>query len=152
MKDAQTLARVAGATCMEAGVGEAPRHEIALAEGVQRARGTTVDALWDWPLRRQRLRYGLEQIQVLGCAGLWRRSSRRTASGNARRRCMSQVSSIAAAFSAIIIAGAEVLPPMIAGMTDASATRKAASPWTHRRASVTAPAAGSVPIAQLPTG
>ena len=55
-----------------------------------------------------------------------------------------------AAFSPIMMAGALVLPLTITGMTDASATRSPAMPWTMSRASTTA--IGSVPMRQVPTG
>jgi hypothetical protein len=42
------------------------------------------------------------------------------------------------AFSPIMMVGAFVLPETIAGITEASATRSPAMPWTRRRSSTTA--------------
>ena len=55
-----------------------------------------------------------------------------------------------AAFSAIIITGAFVLPLTIVGMTDASTMRNPSTPCTRRRASTTA--MSSLPILQVPAG
>jgi hypothetical protein len=56
---------------------------------------------------------------------------------------------MAAAFSAIMIVGALVLAVVTAGMTDASMTRRPASPLTFSWESTTA--IGSSPILQVPT-
>src|SRR5437016_2505462 len=63
--------------------------------------------------------------------------------------CSARINS--AAFSAIIIVGAAVLPDVMAGITDASTTRKPATPRTLNRASVTAAGSLSVPIFAVPT-
>ena len=57
---------------------------------------------------------------------------------------------IAAAFSAIIRVGELVLPEVMVGMMEASATRRPARPRTFRRGSTTA--VSSLPILQVPTG
>lgn len=57
---------------------------------------------------------------------------------------------MSAAFSAIMIVGAFVLPLMSVGMMEASTTRRASSPRTHNRGSTTA--ASSIPIRHAPTG
>ena len=54
------------------------------------------------------------------------------------------------AFSAIMIVGAFVLPEVIEGITDASATRRPLTPRTLNEPSTTAPS--SAPIRQVPTG
>ncbi len=54
-----------------------------------------------------------------------------------------------AACSPIIIAGAFVLPPVMLGMIEASATRSPSMPRTRRSGSTTA--RSSVPIRQVPT-
>jgi hypothetical protein len=56
---------------------------------------------------------------------------------------------MSAAFSAIIITGALVLPEVIVGMMDASTTRKLASPCTRNSSLTTA--LGSWPILHVPT-
>src|SRR5579862_3146852 len=53
-----------------------------------------------------------------------------------------------AAFSATIMVGALVLPEVRFGKIDASAMRRPTTPWTRRRASITAVRA-SGPIAQV---
>ncbi len=55
-----------------------------------------------------------------------------------------------AAFSAITIAGALVLPPIRVGMMEASTTRSDSSPCTFKVSSTTA--MSSLPILQVPTG
>src|SRR5436190_9161643 len=55
-----------------------------------------------------------------------------------------------AAFSAIMMTGALVLPEVTEGMTDASITRRPCMPCTRRSWSTTA--AGSLPILHVPTG
>ena len=55
-----------------------------------------------------------------------------------------------AAFSAIIIVGVLVLPPITFGMTDTSTTRRFAIPCTLSDGSTTA--SGSMPILQVPAG
>ena len=57
---------------------------------------------------------------------------------------------MSAAFSAIMTVGAAVLPLVINGMTEASATRSPSIPRTLRAASTTAPS--SAPMRQVPTG
>ena len=57
---------------------------------------------------------------------------------------------IAAAFSAIITQAALVLPLVMVGITEASATRRPSMPCTRRVGSTTA--AASHPILQVPTG
>ena len=48
--------------------------------------------------------------------------------------------------------GALVVPPMILGMIEASATRRPVMPWTRRRESTTAIGSRCGPILQVPTG
>ena len=55
---------------------------------------------------------------------------------------------MAAAFSAIIMIGPEVLPLMSVGMMEASATRNPRTPRTQRRESTTA--SSSLPMRQVP--
>ena len=55
-----------------------------------------------------------------------------------------------AAFSAIMIVGALVLPEVMVGITEASAMRNPLRPLRRRRGSTTA--AGSLPVRQVPTG
>ena len=57
---------------------------------------------------------------------------------------------MAAAFSAIMSVGALVLPEVIVGITEASATRRPRRPRRRRRGSTTAPA--SAPKRQVATG
>ena len=57
---------------------------------------------------------------------------------------------MSAAFSAIIMVGALVLPPVMEGMMEASATRSPEIPWTRSSGSTTA--RGSTPILHVPTG
>src|SRR5436190_7829736 len=54
--------------------------------------------------------------------------------------------------SAIMMVGMWVLADGMSGMIDASATTRPPVPWTRPAASTTAPAAGSEPMAQVPTG
>ena len=55
-----------------------------------------------------------------------------------------------AAFSATAIVGAFVFPRGTTGITDASTTRSASTPYTFSSGSTTA--SGPLPIAQVPTG
>src|SRR5215472_6526789 len=55
-----------------------------------------------------------------------------------------------AAFSAIIMVGAFVLPPGMMGITEASTTRRPSTPWTRNSESTTD--ALSLPILHVPTG
>ena len=55
-----------------------------------------------------------------------------------------------AAFSAIMIVRALVLPEVMVGITEASAMRNPLRPLRRRRGSTTA--AGSLPVRQVPTG
>src|SRR5262245_38032424 len=55
-----------------------------------------------------------------------------------------------AAFSAIIVVGALVLPPGMMGITEASTTRRPSTPWTRNSESTTDVL--SLPILQVPTG
>src|SRR5271170_5521957 len=64
--------------------------------------------------------------------------------GGGRPRIRSQ------AFSAIMTTAALVLPPMMDGKTEASATRRFSRPTTRNRGSTTA--AASLPMRQVPTG
>ena len=57
-----------------------------------------------------------------------------------------------AAFSAIMITGALVLPEVMLGMIEASAMRRPSMPRTSRRSSTTAVRSPSGPILQVPTG
>ena len=57
---------------------------------------------------------------------------------------------MSAPFSPIMIAGALVLPEVIAGMIEASTTRRPSMPRTRNLSSTTAIA--SSPILQVPTG
>src|SRR6266480_7009243 len=59
---------------------------------------------------------------------------------------------IAAPFSAIIAVGVLVLPEVMVGMTEASATRSPASPRKRNRSSTTAIGSSAVPIFEVPTG
>lgn len=54
--------------------------------------------------------------------------------------------------SATMIVGIFGVPVGTVGMIEASATVNPVIPWTDPRASVTAPFAGSAPIAHVPTG
>ena len=54
------------------------------------------------------------------------------------------------AFSPIMMAGALVLPEVMTGMIEASATRSPSMPWTRSLSSTTA--IGSRPILQVPVG
>ena len=67
------------------------------------------------------------------------------------RACPAQ-SLRAAARSAIMTVGRWVFADGMSGITDASTTRRLVMPWTRQAASTTAPAEGSIPIAQVPTG
>src|SRR6185437_14909390 len=57
-----------------------------------------------------------------------------------------------AARSAMASTVALVLADGMDGMTDASATRRPARPWTRSSRSTTAPVSGSVPMRHVPTG
>ena len=59
---------------------------------------------------------------------------------------------ISAALCAIIMVGAAVLPDVIIGITEASATLSPVTPRTLNRVSTTADASPAVPIRQVPTG
>ena len=54
------------------------------------------------------------------------------------------------AFSATMITGALVLPPMMRGIIDASTTRMPSRPWMRRSAPTTSIA--PEPMRQVPTG
>src|SRR5262249_55115494 len=60
--------------------------------------------------------------------------------------------SMAAPFSAIIMVGALVLPEVMAGITDASTTRKRSTPATRKRSSTTIRGSLANPILAVPTG
>lgn len=72
----------------------------------------------------------------------------REGSGDGRVQCADFRRS--AAFSAIMMVGALVLPPIKRGITEASTTRRPATPRSRNSASTTAPS--SAPMRQVPTG
>ena len=73
-------------------------------------------------------------------------NAKRSAESGARPRMRS------AAFSAIMITAALILPPTRSGITDASTTRSASTPRTRSVPSTTAISSASAPIRQVPSG